>query len=106
MAASELDAGSGVRRSNLRDAVEAHRAASQAQAQREDAIAGRRLTVAERFELREQLRRQWGASSGSPRPAETQAAQGIVPQPPPTVTPVADAQPSRLLPASARSQRP
>ncbi|RYF60619.1 MAG: hypothetical protein EOO29_47930 [Comamonadaceae bacterium] len=46
-------------REQVRDAVNAHRAAEQEQIQRDEAMAGRRLTAAERSELREQLRQEW-----------------------------------------------
>jgi hypothetical protein len=48
-----------VRRSEVRDAVAAHRAAQREEIRREEAIAGRRLTAAELFELRQQVRGQW-----------------------------------------------
>lgn len=46
-------------REQVREAVNAHRAAEQEQIQRDEAIAGRRMTPAERAELREQLRQGW-----------------------------------------------
>lgn len=52
----------GERGSELRVAVEAHRAARRADVQHEDVLAGRRLTAQERAELRLQLRRQWAAA--------------------------------------------
>ena len=72
-----------VRRSEVRDAVAAHRAAQREEVQREEAAAGRRLTAAELFELRQQVRGQWtpsatGALSDS---AESQPAERIVPAP-------------------------
>jgi len=84
-------------RNELRGAVEAHRAAKRDEVQREDAAAGRRLTAAERLELREQLRRQWRESSAALHSAESQTAERMAP------VPVADALPSR---PAARSQRP
>ncbi len=48
-------------RTEVRLAVEAHRAARREEVRREEAMAGRRLTAEERAELREQLRRQWAA---------------------------------------------
>lgn len=43
----------------LREAVQAHRAAERDQVRRDEAIAGRRLTAAERVELRRQLHHEW-----------------------------------------------
>ena len=94
----------GARRHELREAVEAHRSSGHEQIQRDEAAAGRRLTPAERAELREQLRRQWMAATAIPVPLETQPAERIVPAP--VATPVVDATPSRTLPPAARSQRP
>ncbi len=94
----------GARRHELREAVEAHRISGREQIQRDEAVAGRRLTPAERAELREQLRRQWLAASSIPPPPETQPAERIVPAP--VVMPVVEAMPSRTLPPAARSQRP
>jgi len=48
-------------RLDVRDALEAQRAAGQAAERREEAAAGRRLTEPERARLREQLRREWAA---------------------------------------------
>jgi hypothetical protein len=47
------------RRNEVRDAVLAHRAAQREEARREELAAGRRLTPAELFELRQQVREQW-----------------------------------------------
>ncbi|MDM0048512.1 hypothetical protein [Variovorax sp. J22R115] len=74
------------RRSELRGAVEAHRAATRDEVRREEAAAGRRLTPAELAELRQQVRQQWlprhdalqssaatrheAVPSGEPQPAE------------------------------------
>jgi len=78
-------------RNELRDAVEAHRAAKREEVRRQEAAAGRRLTPAELAELRQQVRQQW-----VPRPdpipvlrpevihsAESQAAERMVPGPSP-----------------------
>lgn len=46
-------------RSEVRKAVEAHRAQERDDIRREEAEVGRRLTPAERAELREQIRYQW-----------------------------------------------
>ena len=46
-------------REQVREAVNAHRAAEQEQIQRDEAMAGRRMTPAERAQLREQLRQEW-----------------------------------------------
>ncbi len=72
-----------VRRSEVRDAVAAHRAAQREEIRREEAVAGRRLTAAELFELRQQVRGQWtppnlGAMANS---AESQPAERIASAP-------------------------
>jgi hypothetical protein len=87
-----------VRRSEVRDAVAAHRAAQREEIRREEAAAGRRLTAAELFELRQQVRGQRtppsvGALANS---AESQPAERIAPAPMPA---------ARSLTAP-RSQRP
>ena len=85
-----------VRRSEVRDAVAAHRAAQREEVQREEAAAGRRLTAAELFELRQQVRGQWtppSAGSLAPTPtsagalghsAESQPAERLMPTPVPS----------------------
>lgn len=72
-----------VRRSEVRDAVAAHRAAQREEVQREEAAAGRRLTAAELFELRQQVRGQWTppAAGALINSAESQPAERIVPAP-------------------------
>lgn len=50
-------------REQVREAVKVHRAAEHEQIQRDEAVAGRRLTPAERSELREQLRQEWAQRS-------------------------------------------
>jgi hypothetical protein len=72
-----------VRRSEVREAVAAHRAAQRDEIRREEAAAGRRLTAAELFELRQQVRRQWTAPGAPPAPnsAESQPAERITPAP-------------------------
>ncbi|QNK67847.1 hypothetical protein H7F35_32780 [Variovorax sp. PAMC26660] len=87
-----------VRRSEVRDAVAAHRAAQREEIRREEAVAGRRLTAAELFELRQQVRGQWtppavGVSLNS---AESQPAERIAPAPPTAARPL----------TAPRSQRP
>ena len=74
-----------MRRSEVRDAVAAHRAAQREEIRREEAAAGRRLTAGELFELRQQIRGQWmppgvGAMANS---AESQPAERITPAPMP-----------------------
>ena len=79
------------RRNEVRDAVDAHRAAKREEVRRQEAAAGRRLTPAELAELRQQVRQQW-----VPRPdtvpelrselihsAESQPAERLVPGPAP-----------------------
>mgnify|MGYP007061714843 FL=1 len=84
------------RRYDLRAAVAAHRAAQRDEMRRGEAIAGRRLTPAELYELRQQVRGQWSTPGISAHSAESQPAERIVPAPMPA---------ARLLPAP-RSQRP
>lgn len=86
------------RRSEVREAVAAHRAAKREEVRRVEAAAGRRLTAQELFELRQQVRGQWmppslGALANS---AESQPAERIAPAPMPA---------ARSLTAP-RSQRP
>jgi uncharacterized membrane protein len=69
------------RGTELRDAVEAHRAATRAEVQRGEAAAGRRLTPAELAELRQQVRQQWSPRQEVARSAESQPAERIVPVP-------------------------
>jgi hypothetical protein len=67
------------RRSEVREAVAAHRAAQRDEIRREEAAAGRRLTAAELFELR-----QWTPPGTPPRAmnsAESQPAERIAPPP-------------------------
>ena len=73
------------RRNEVREAVAAHRAAQRDEIRREEAVAGRRLTAAELFELRQQVRRQWtppGAPTSVLNSAESQPAERIAPAPP------------------------
>jgi len=72
------------RRSEVREAVAAHRAAQRDEIRREEAAAGRRLTAAELHELRQQVRAQW-LPPGTPAPmhsAESQSAERIAPESP------------------------
>ena len=72
------------RRNEVREAVAAHRAAQRAEIRREEAAAGRRLTAAELFELRQQVRGQWTPPGTPPRAmnsAESQPAERIAPSP-------------------------
>ncbi|WP_301511242.1 hypothetical protein [Variovorax sp. CAN15] len=79
------------RRSEVRDAVAAHRAAQREEMRRGEAIAGRRLTPAELFELRQQVRGQWTppAAGALLNSAESQPAERIVPVPPASISPTA-----------------
>lgn len=87
-----------VRRNEVRDAVAAHRAAQREEVRRGEAIAGRRLTPAELFELRQQVRGQWTppAAGALLNSAESQPAERIVPVPPAA---------ARSLPIAPRSER-
>lgn len=69
------------KRNALRDAVEAHRAATRAETERVEAWAGRRLTPAELAELREQVRRQSAARADHP-PAPPPVGNLAPPVPP------------------------
>jgi hypothetical protein len=71
------------RRNDLRDAVEAHRAAKREEVRREEAAMGRRLTPAELAELRAQVRQQWTPRQDLVRSSESQPAERIVPAPQP-----------------------
>jgi hypothetical protein len=71
----------GPRRSELRVAVEQHRAAQREEVRREEAAAGRHLTPAELAELREQVRQQWMPRSQIIRSAESPAAGRIMTNP-------------------------
>ncbi|WP_369662103.1 hypothetical protein [Variovorax sp. V15] len=86
------------RRSEVRHAVAAHRAAQREEMKRGEAIAGRRLTPAELFELRQQVRGQWTPPSTGAllNSAESQPAERIVPVPPAAAS---------ALPLAPRSQR-
>jgi hypothetical protein len=92
------------RRNEMRDAVEAHRAAKREEVIRQEAAAGRRLTAAELAELRRQVRQQWVPRPESTpelgpeliRSAESQPAERLVPDPAPKST----------LLTAPRSQRP
>jgi hypothetical protein len=106
LAAQESDGTAGLRGVELREAVEAQRNSTAGPPQRDVSTEGRRLTAAERLELREQLRRQWLAPPHAPRPAHMQPEARIAPVPSSSVRSVADAQSSRILPAVAQSQRP
>jgi hypothetical protein len=95
-AAHEEVVGAGVHRSELRDAVQFNLGGQVARVQREDALAGRHLNPAERAQLRQQVRRQWVESRQSERVTSVPA----------TATPVADAQPGRVLSGAPQGQRP
>lgn len=74
----------GATRQEVRQAVQAHRAAQRAEVQREEAWAGRRLTPAELAELRSQVRQQWVPrydASHVGAPAATAAPELSEPQP-------------------------
>jgi len=79
-----------VRRSEVRDAVAAHRAAQREEVRREEAVAGRRLTAAELYELRQQVRGQWTppATGALVNSAESQPAERIAPAPPTAARPL------------------
>lgn len=62
-------------REQVREAVMAHRASEHEQIQRDEAMAGRRLTAAERSELRAQLRHEWSQrAANTPEPATSASA--------------------------------
>lgn len=66
----------GPRRDEVRAAVAAHRAEQREEIQHDEAVAGRRLTPAERAQLREQVRSQWSARPDATQTADSAAAPG------------------------------
>ncbi len=75
----------GATRQEVRQAVQAHRAAQREEIQREEASAGRRLTPAELAELRSQVRQQWSprydaSHASSPLPA-AEDSKAVEPEP-------------------------
>lgn len=64
----------GPRRDEVRAAVDAHRAAQRDEIRHDEAVAGRRLTPAERAQLREQVRSQWPARPDATQTAESASA--------------------------------
>ena len=84
-------------RNEVREAVEAHRAAKREEVRRVEAAAGRRLTPAELAELRQQVRQQWVPRQESRQEliqsAESQPAERMMP-------------PGSSLLAAPRNQRP
>ena len=84
------------RRNEVRDAVDAHRAAKREEVRRQEAAAGRRLTAAELAELRQQVRQQWTPRQDIVHSAESQPAERMTPTPSST---------SRVK-VAPRSQRP
>ena len=72
---------SDLRRNEVRDAVEAHRAAKREEVRREEAAAGRRLTAAELAELRQQVRQQWTPRQEIVHSAESQPAERMATTP-------------------------
>ncbi|MDM0086199.1 MULTISPECIES: hypothetical protein [unclassified Variovorax] len=73
-----LQAG-GATRSEMRRAVESHRASQREEMQREEAAAGRRLTPSELAELRSQVRQQWAPRYDAPRAVEPVVSDPSVP---------------------------
>jgi hypothetical protein len=69
------------RSNEMRDAVEAHRAAKREEVRRQEAAAGRRLTAAELAELRQQVRQQWTPRQEVVHSAESQPAERMTPAP-------------------------
>jgi len=62
-------------RSDVREAVQQHRASQKDDIRRADAQAGRHLTAAERAQLREQLRQEWA----TPRPSQVSSSVSSAP---------------------------
>ena len=89
---------SDLRRNEVRDAVEAHRAAKREEVRRQEAAAGRRFTAAELAELRQQVRQQWTPRQEIVHSAESQPAERMATTPSSATT-------SRLV-VAPRSQRP
>lgn len=75
-ASAELLKIGGPRRDEVRAAVAAHRAEQREEIRQDEAVAGRRLTPAERAQLREQVRSQWPARTDATQTAESAAAPG------------------------------
>jgi len=73
-ASAEFLKASGPRRDEVRAAVDAHRAEQRDEIRHDEAVAGRRLTPAERAQLREQVRSQWPARPDVTQTAESAAA--------------------------------
>jgi hypothetical protein len=69
------------RRVEVRDAVEAHRAATRDEVRREEAAAGRRLTPAELAQLRQQVRQNWSPRHEVAQSAESLPAERVMPVP-------------------------
>lgn len=63
-------------RDEVRAAVAAHRAEQRDEIRHDEAIAGRRLTPAERAQLREQVRSQWPARPDATQTADSAGAPG------------------------------
>lgn len=66
----------GPRRDEVRAAVAAHRAEQREEIRQDEAVAGRRLTPAERAQLREQVRSQWPARPEATQTADSASAPG------------------------------
>ena len=66
------------RRNEVREAVDAHRAAKREEVRRQEAAAGRRLTAAELAQLRQQVRQQWTPRQDVVESAESQPAERVV----------------------------
>ena len=66
------------RRSEMRTAVNEHRASQREEVRREEAAAGRHLTAAELAQLREQVRQQWATRTEAIRFAESQPVERMV----------------------------
>lgn len=69
------------RRSEMRTAVNVHRASQREEVRREEAAAGRHLTAAELAQLREQVRQQWATRTEAIRFAESQPVERMVQAP-------------------------
>lgn len=66
----------GPRRDEVRAAVAAHRAEQREEIRHDEAVAGRRLTPAERAQLREQVRSQWPTRPDATQTADSAAVPG------------------------------
>ena len=93
------------RRNEVRDAVDAHKAAKQEEVLRQEAAIGRRLTPAELAQLRQQVRQQWMLRPEAHPEFRSDVIQSAESQPAERLLPIGPLPKSTLVTAP-RSQRP